>query len=47
MSCILTPDQVQTYHKDGFVIARAVFTPEELDLLCRAMEEDPTVAAQS
>ncbi len=47
MSCILTPDQVQTYHKDGFVIARAVFLPEEIDLLCRAMEEDPKVAAHS
>jgi len=47
MSCILTPDQVQTYYKDGFVIARAVFSPEEIDLLCRAMEEDPKVAAHS
>ncbi|MDD9915790.1 MAG: phytanoyl-CoA dioxygenase family protein, partial [Rhodospirillaceae bacterium] len=47
MPCILTPEQVQAYHEDGFVIARGVFTPAETDLLCRAMEEDPKVAAHS
>ena len=47
MPCILTPEQVQAYHEDGFVIARGVFKPAETDLLRRAMEEDPKVAAHS
>ena len=47
MPCILTSDQVQAYQEDGYVIAREVFTPAEADLLRRAMEEDPKVAAHS
>ena len=47
MASVLSAEQVTAYHEDGFTIARNVFSPEETDLLCRAMEEDPKVAAHS
>ena len=36
----LTPRQVATYHRDGFVIARKFFDKQEIDLLSRAAHED-------
>ena len=43
MSIILSPDQIQQFHQDGYFIARNVFDSTETELLCRAMEEDPSV----
>lgn len=36
----LTDDQVVQYHRDGSVLARGLFTAEEIDLLSRAAKED-------
>jgi len=36
----LTTDQIATYHRDGFYIARQFFDSEETDLLRRAAHED-------
>lgn len=47
MTSVLSAEQVRAYHEDGFTIARNVFSAEETNLLCRAMEEDPKVAAHS
>ena len=43
MPCALTPDQLDAYARDGFVIARGLFDAEETGLLRRAMEVDPAV----
>jgi ectoine hydroxylase len=47
MPSVLTEEQQREYHENGFVVAHAMFSPEEIDLLRRAMEEDPKVAAHS
>ncbi len=47
MPCVLSAEQEREYHETGMVIARAMFSAEEADLLRRAMEEDPKVAAHS
>lgn len=47
MPSVLSAEQVKAYQDDGFTIARNVFSPEEVELLRRAMEEDPKVAAHS
>ncbi len=36
----LSPDQLEQYRRDGYVLARAFFTPEEIALLRRAAKED-------
>ncbi len=36
----LTPDQISTYLRDGFVIVSGLFDPEEIDLLRRVSKED-------
>ena len=43
MPCILTPAQIAEYHKHGLVFARGLFDAGEVDLLRRAMEEDPMI----
>jgi hypothetical protein len=40
MSAILAAEQVRQYHADGFVLARGLFSAEEIDLLRRAAKED-------
>ena len=47
MPSVLSVEQQREYHENGFVVARAMFSPAEIDLLRRAMEEDPKVAAHS
>lgn len=47
MASVLSEAQQQAYHDDGFTIVRNVFSDAETDLLRRAMEEDPKVAAHS
>ena len=44
VSC-LTPQDIANYHEDGLIFVRALFDSEETDLLRRAMEEDPAIAA--
>jgi len=36
----LTDSQVGDYHRDGYVVARGMFTPEEISLLSQAARED-------
>jgi hypothetical protein len=36
----LSPDQLEQYRRDGYVLARAFFTPDEIALLRRAAKED-------
>jgi ectoine hydroxylase len=43
MPCVLSQAQIAEYEENGLVIARGVFSPEEVSLLARAMEEDPAV----
>jgi ectoine hydroxylase len=47
MPNLLTPEQMKTYEDDGLVIVRGLFDAEEVDLLRRAMEEDPLVGQHS
>ena len=37
---MLTQEQVKAYHRDGYVIAKALFEAEEIDLLRRTAVED-------
>ena len=39
-SRMLTPEQIEAYHRDGFVVARGMFTPEEAGLIRRTAEVD-------
>jgi ectoine hydroxylase len=43
MPSIMTPAQLDAYHRDGFVIVPGMFDHEEVDLLLAAMEKDPAV----
>lgn len=43
MACILTPAQIEGFHRDGYTIVRGLFDAEETGLLRRSMEEDPKV----
>lgn len=47
MPSVLSTEQVRDYHENGFMVARAMYSAEETDLLRRAMEQDPKVAAHS
>ncbi len=44
MPSILSPAQHAAFDADGFVIVRAIYDAEEVDLLRLAMEEDPEVS---
>ena len=44
MPSLLTQTQLAAFHTDGFVIVRAMFDPDETDLLRRAMEQDKEVS---
>jgi hypothetical protein len=43
MPCVLTPAQLREYEDKGFVIKRRLFDAEEVELLKRAMAEDPEI----
>jgi ectoine hydroxylase-related dioxygenase (phytanoyl-CoA dioxygenase family) len=47
MGSVLTAEQVAEYRGNGLVFVRGLFDAEETDLLRRAMEEDPAIAAHS
>jgi hypothetical protein len=47
MPSVLTPEQVRDYQDKGLVFVRGMFDAEEVELLRRAMEQDPQVAAHS
>ena len=47
MASRLRPEDLQSYHDDGFVFVRGLFDSEEIDLLRRAMEEDPAILEHS
>src|SRR5512147_3330296 len=39
----LSQPQMAEFNEKGFTYARGLFAPDEIDLLTRAMEEDPAV----
>jgi ectoine hydroxylase len=43
----ITPDQVQQYHKDGFLIVRSVLSHEETAFIERAADEDRAADQQA
>ena len=43
MTSILQSDQIEAFHRDGYVIVKSMFDAEETALLRRAMEEDPEI----
>ncbi len=43
MPCILTPDQIAQFERDGYFIARGVFDKSETQLLTEAMASDPQI----
>src|SRR3954449_11384817 len=43
MPSLMTPELRRVYDEDGFVIVRGMFDVEEVDLLRRAMAEDPEI----
>src|SRR3954454_10887469 len=43
MPSLMTPELRRAYDEDGFVIVRGMFDAGEVDLLRRAMEEDPEI----
>ena len=47
MASKLTKAEIATYHEDGLLFLRELFDPQEIDLLRRAMEEDPEIREHS
>jgi len=43
MTSVLSPQQLRQYEQDGLVFVRGLFDAQEVDLLRRAMEEDPAI----
>ncbi|MCP5085080.1 MAG: phytanoyl-CoA dioxygenase family protein [Alphaproteobacteria bacterium] len=43
MPTVLSPDQRAAFERDGYILIRGFFDPEETTLLQRAMEEDPAI----
>ena len=43
MPNMLSAAQTAEFNEKGFTYARGLFAPDEIDLLTRAMEEDPAV----
>ncbi|MCB1811885.1 MAG: phytanoyl-CoA dioxygenase family protein [Candidatus Competibacteraceae bacterium] len=44
MSSILTPEQRQSYERDGYILIPGLFDREEIGLLRSAMETDPEIS---
>jgi ectoine hydroxylase len=47
MASLLSDADLAAFARDGFFIVRGMFDPAEVDLLRRAMEEDPDVAGHT
>ena len=47
MPSVLTPEQLREYNENGLVFVRGLFDAQEVDLLRRAMEEDPAIRNHS
>ena len=47
MSAVPSPENVAAYHEDGFLFLRNLFDAKEIELLRRAMEEDPAIQDHS
>ncbi len=47
MTSRLTVADIARYHEDGYVFLRKLFDAEEIDLLRRAMEQDPAIREHS
>ncbi len=43
MGCILSEQQLEAYQRDGFLIARALFSQADLNPLYQAYRNDPTI----
>lgn len=43
----LTPDAIEQYRRDGYVLARAMFDSEEIELLRRSAKEDKSLDGHS
>ena len=43
----LTPEQIDQFHRDGYLIVRSMFDAEEMELLKRAAKEDRELEAHS
>ena len=43
----LTADEVEHYNREGYVIVRGMFAPEEVDVLREAVETDPAIASNT
>ena len=41
MPTLFTPEQRAAYQRDGYVMIRNLFDGEEVDILRRAIQEDP------
>jgi ectoine hydroxylase-related dioxygenase (phytanoyl-CoA dioxygenase family) len=47
MPSVLTQEQLREYNDNGLVFVRGLFDAQEVDLLRRAMEEDPAIRTHS
>jgi ectoine hydroxylase len=47
MASLLSDADLAAFARDGFFIVRGMFDPAEVDLLRRAIEEDPDVAGHT
>ena len=45
MASVLTPDQIEAYHEDGYVFARGLFTAEEIECLGQTAHNDQAIDA--
>ena len=43
----LTPEQIDQFHRDGYLIVKSMFDAEEMELLKRAAKEDRELEAHS
>src|SRR5690606_38964035 len=44
---ILRPQDVETYHRDGYVLCRGVLNADEVGLLARTAQDDTAIAEHS
>jgi ectoine hydroxylase len=45
MPSIFTPEQQAAYERDGYVLVKSLFDPEEISILRAAIEQDPALRA--
>ena len=43
----LTPEQIEQFHRDGYLIVESMFDAEEMELLKRSAKEDRELDAHS